>query len=122
MSTDRDKSLIRRLRRRPPHATIEHVLRQLDESEISEGRDCEEHEEKRRKRDEAEPDADEWQKRKNDCKGDRSNAHEREKLAGLAAKEQPPCPDTEDDQGLGDHRFDEPARLKQAFAGVKYAQ
>src|SRR5208337_4663860 len=33
-----------------------------------------------------------------------------------------PCPNTEDDQGLRDHRFDEPARLKQALTGVKYAQ
>ena len=44
------------------------------------------------------------------------------RLAGLAAKEQPPCPDTEDDQGLGDHRFDEPALLKQALSGLKYAR
>src|SRR5208337_5351759 len=88
MSTDRDKSLLRRLRGRTRHVTIEHVFRQLDESKICERRDHEEHEERRWKRDEAEPDAEEWQKRKNNRKGDRRDVHEREKFAGLAAKEQ----------------------------------
>src|SRR5271165_3365140 len=108
MSTDRDKSLLRRLRGRTCDVTIEQIFRQLDESEICERRDRDEHEERRRKRDEAEPDAEEWQKRKNDRKGDRRDVHEREKFAGLAAKEQAPCPDTENHQGLGDHRFHEP--------------
>src|SRR5271154_1973572 len=77
------------------HEAIERDLRYLDEREIRQGRDHQEHEEQGRRRDETEPDAP-GDERKNDSDGDRRYVHDSEKPAWLAAKEKSPRPDAKD--------------------------